>query len=260
MGICYLMQNGGGGTALNFRVVGNPKPSTAKENTIWVDTDVPITSYIFSATQPTGVPGMVWIAIGTSSPVAFNALKKNGIQVYPLSAKQYVSGAWVDKEAKSFQDGNWVDWIKYTYLIKNGVTDSAVTGGWGKRATSYNGYNNANTMSYSSGDGYMLFNGGGGYFYTNNIFDLTNVDTLVADAIFQCPTESKYAFLAIVPTGGMSDLNQCVATCVHPTPGIRGEIRMDVSALDGTYRVGICGWSGDSAFTIYDMWTEGVFA
>jgi hypothetical protein len=42
----------GGGSSLNFKVIGNPKPETAKENTIWVDTDTPITSWDFSATQP----------------------------------------------------------------------------------------------------------------------------------------------------------------------------------------------------------------
>ena len=43
----------GGGTSLNFKVVGNPQPSSPKENTIWVDTDTPIPSWEFSATQPT---------------------------------------------------------------------------------------------------------------------------------------------------------------------------------------------------------------
>lgn len=104
--------SGGGGTALNFRVVGETTaPSNPKENTIWVNTSTPITSWVFSATQPTVASGKVWISIGTSSTVEFNALKNNGIQVYPISAKQYVSGAWVDKTAKSYQNGDWVDWI-----------------------------------------------------------------------------------------------------------------------------------------------------
>ena len=43
---------GGGGTALNFKVVGNPQPESAKGNTIWVNTDVPIGAWYFAATQP----------------------------------------------------------------------------------------------------------------------------------------------------------------------------------------------------------------
>lgn len=80
---------GGGGAPLNFEVVGNQQPDNSKENTLWVNTDVKITSWIFSATEPENpAEGMVWFSVGTSSPVEFNALKKNGIQIYPLSAKQ----------------------------------------------------------------------------------------------------------------------------------------------------------------------------
>lgn len=54
--------------------------------------------------------GQAWILTGASSQVAFNALKKNWLYVYPISAKQYVNGAWVDKTAKSYQGGKWVEW------------------------------------------------------------------------------------------------------------------------------------------------------
>lgn len=63
--------------------------------------------------------GKVWFPVGTSSPVAFNALKKNAIQVCPISAKQYVGGAWVYKEAKSYQNGAWGDW--WYYIFQEGV-------------------------------------------------------------------------------------------------------------------------------------------
>ena len=121
---------GGGGASLNFKVVGNPQPENAKENTIWVDTDVKITSWIFSASEPENpVEGMVWFTIGTSSTVEFNALKKNGIQVYPVSVKQYVDGAWLDVTAKSYQNGAWVDWWNGE-LYKDGNEYTGVTGGW----------------------------------------------------------------------------------------------------------------------------------
>lgn len=120
---------GGGGGGLNFQVVGgSTAPSNAKENMIWVNTSTTISSWVFSATQPTAATGKVWITIYTSSTVAFNALKKNGIQVYPVSAKQYVGGSWVDKTAKSWQGGAWVDWV--TYLFNNGDKCEDITGGW----------------------------------------------------------------------------------------------------------------------------------
>lgn len=104
---------GGGGANLNFKVVGNLQPTSPRENTIWLNTDQEITSWIFSAAEPeTPEEGMVWFSVGTSSPVEFNALKKNAIQVYPLSAKQYVDGAWVTVTAMSYQGGEWVSWIR----------------------------------------------------------------------------------------------------------------------------------------------------
>lgn len=101
------------GVELNFEVVGGTEePSNPNENMIWVNTDVDITSWIFSAAEPAAPQeGMVWIPISTASPASFNALKKNGLQVYPLSAKQYVAGVWVDVIVKSYQGGEWVEWI-----------------------------------------------------------------------------------------------------------------------------------------------------
>ena len=116
--------------SLGFEVVGGTSaPSNPKENTIWVNTSTSITSWVFSATQPTRATGRVWISVGASSSVAFNALKKNNITVYPLSAKQYVSGKWVDKTAKIYQNGAWVDWWD-GQLYENGNQFTNVTGGW----------------------------------------------------------------------------------------------------------------------------------
>lgn len=105
---------GGGSGGLNFKVVGGTsEPSSPKENTIWINTDTKIASWIFSATEPeTSAEGMVWISVGASSAVAFTATKKNPIMVYPISAKQHIGGAWVGKNAMSYQGGSWKSWIE----------------------------------------------------------------------------------------------------------------------------------------------------
>lgn len=136
---------GGGSGGLNFKVICNPQPSTAKENTIWVDTDR-INNCYFSATQPENmVEYDVWFYTSTYSPVEFNALKKNGIQVYPLSAKQMVSGALKDVTAKSYQGGEWVDWIRYLYNVGDECT--SITGGWVIVDTASNGSVTKNSKS-----------------------------------------------------------------------------------------------------------------
>lgn len=114
---------GGGGNPLNYKVVGNPQPANPKPTTIWVNTDVKITGYQFAAEQPENMqPGEVWIFTGTSSPVAFNAAKKNTVMVYPISAKQMgEDGSLVDVTAKSYQNGEWVEWMPKGALYYNGL-------------------------------------------------------------------------------------------------------------------------------------------
>ena len=116
----------GGAAGLNFEVFGGTsKPTNPKENTIWVNTDTDISEWVFSFEQPKNpVEGMVWFQTGTSAATAFNALKKNSVMVYPLYAKQYVDGAWVDRTAKSYQNGDWVEWLTDFILVDtNGVRD-----------------------------------------------------------------------------------------------------------------------------------------
>lgn len=119
--IFNMSGGGGGGAALNFSVAGNPQPASPAENTIWVNTDVKITGWEFSATQPeAATEGAVWISTGEKSNVAFNALKQNCILVCPIKAKQYTGGVWVDREAKSYIGGVWVDWYRCEYVFQNG--------------------------------------------------------------------------------------------------------------------------------------------
>lgn len=150
MGTGFLVQRGGSGGGLNFRVLGGTsKPSNFKENDIWVNTDIKITSWIFSTTEPVVTAddyGMVWISTGTSSQVEFNALKKNGIQIYSTSAKQYINGVWEQKEAFLYQNADWVQFSwKKLYLYRNGDQCVSVTGGWTR-------------LSYGNNDGTVTFN------------------------------------------------------------------------------------------------------
>lgn len=129
MGNAFLYGNGGGGgNALAFRVLsGTSAPSSPKANDIWVNTSTSITGYVFSATQPSGSAGLVWFQVGASSSVSFNALKKNTLNVYPTACKQYVSGSWVSKTAKTYLNGKWTDWAIALYFVQSGVKNADQT-------------------------------------------------------------------------------------------------------------------------------------
>ena len=228
------------GVELNFKVVGGTiQPTSPSENTIWVNTSTTITSWVFSATQPARAPGRVWIATGTSSPVTFNALKNNNITTYPISAKQYVGGAWVDKTAKSYQGGKWVDWIIYMYNKGNQYT--ALTGGW----TSYGDYAD---IKFNSDHIYLTIKSGHneqwGMAHTVNKIDVTNINTLYfyidertsADISDSSNNSSKYSTVGISTSPNVRTYGWTAYKRI-PTGTISTWFEVDVSSYSGEYYV-----------------------
>lgn len=139
----------GSGDGLNFKVVQytTTPTGTAAENTIGVVTDTAITSWVMSAEQPTGAEGMVWIEVAAASDVAFYADKKQQVKLYPKSVKQYVSGAWSNKEAYVYQSSSWVRFSFVEILLySSGDEYTAVTGGWEEAYASGSFYNKKGTF------------------------------------------------------------------------------------------------------------------
>lgn len=124
MSEAYICRRGGG-SSLNFKVVGGTAQPTGTENLIWVNTDMAISDWVFDVKAPTSpADGMVWIAEGMSSVAGFNMLKKHGVWTYPTGCKQYISGAWIDKTARTYQGGAWVDWLSYIFQSGFGAPDA----------------------------------------------------------------------------------------------------------------------------------------
>ena len=247
----------GGGAALNFRVVGNPQPENPGENTIWVDTDTEITGWVFSATERESPhEGMVWIATGTSGPAEFNALKKNGITVCPLYAKQYVDGALVEKTAKIYQNDAWGEldpsvFIRNGGLIRN-LNASARTGS-NFTVAQRSGYVEVKNNSYTSTAASH-----------GELVDVTNYTklTLYADVI------SVYVdgggnpkvgpvLLKALNAGSYSAMNSnIVAGSYTSNKGVR-ILECDISSFSGKYYVGILLDGGDEGYPelkVYDFY------
>lgn len=220
---------GGGGAPLNFEVVGNPQPDNSKENTLWVNTDVKITSWIFSATEPENpAEGMVWFSVGTSSPVEFNALKKNALQVYPRSAQQYVSGAWVDVTAKIYQNSVWASLDNRFFLFKEGV---GLGDGVAVDSPNWNMGLTVNTnvmnVSKSKGDTSRVF--------FKPKFDLTNFKTLHME--LRCGDRYSDSFYMFFGVGNDQPTNSGNGAFDAQTDGIYTVTRefysLDISAITG---------------------------
>lgn len=126
MADAYICRRGGssggaGGSELVI-VGGTTSPAKATHNTIWVDTPTEITSYVLAGTEPAiPIAGMVWITIGAGGAKMVAPVGDEWVVVYPMSAKQYVDGAWVTRTAKSYQNGEWVEWAIDTVLYESGA-------------------------------------------------------------------------------------------------------------------------------------------
>ena len=235
MGEAYITRRGGG-NPLNFRVLGGTAaPSSPKENDIWVNADVSVSSWAFSATEPQGEEGMVWITTGTSSTVAFNALKKNGIQVYPISAKQYVDGAWVEVTAKSYQNGAWNEWRDYIVRGGTAIKDLAILNAAWDSSTADKG----NNATITQNNGYVIVKGTkSGYCAAYVQVDVTDATRLVVEGEFVSDSsnsgEGKTTLAAWSNIGTYVSSNM-VALVVLTSTGAS----LDVSGLTGTMYVGI---------------------
>lgn len=241
----------GGGAPLNFKVVGGTtQPSNPAENTIWVNTSINITGYYFTAAQPSNMAnGELWFSVGMSSVAAFNALKKNNVTVYPLSAKQMVSGKLNDVTAKIYRGSAWSLFLADMYLYNAGNEYTSVTGGINTsankatvtKATSYIQIKGADGVDYVSRYGTA---------YTAKKIDITNYKTLVG----VCETYKKdgHGSIKVCLTTNLSQLTSCNQTNYNAITGTelsgtgagnKKEVKVDISKMTGEYYIGVYGYN-----------------
>lgn len=230
-------------TVLNYKVVGGTSaPSSPVGNTIWINTSNAITFYTFQPLTPSNPQeGWVWINVAPSySPVAFNALKENRIQLYPISAKQYISGAWVNKTAKTYQSGTWKDWV--IYLYNTGDKCESVHGGWTTSTrwhatnakTPYITYNEDTMLVGVTGSGKNFQSG---ILETVDGVDLTNYSKLT---FVVTKTEASQAFddgWVRVYIGTTANLSGNVTANVEKYIDRPGTYTLDISSLSGVHDI-----------------------
>lgn len=234
---------GGGGASLNFDVKAYATnesllAAAPKENTIGIITTTAISSWIFSVTQPAeAAEGMVWISLGTSSEVEFNALKKNALQVYPMAASQYVGGVWGKVMAYSYQGGLWETWPEKLFWIENGIVNETFSQRQESGTESWYKFESDGCVTVS------VPNDSSTWMRSSGKPDVTNHSSLV----LVCKGQTSGTVTVCLSTH--SALSTVVASAEKITAG-EGTLVVDVSALSGQYYFGVKCAAGASKATI----------
>ena len=243
-------KHGSGGSPMNFKVVAYAteeelKAATPKENTIGVVTNKEITSWIFSATEPTEpTEGMVWINVGRRSTTEFNALKKNAVWVYPLSASQYVNGTLVGVASMSYQGGAWKRWATVLWNASENYENFDVLGVKGFYITANSYSSRAGSISKDSSG--LALNS----HYDDNtvtashdeIIDFTNLSTLTVHWTGG-NAYNGYQGIGVASTKNCLDLDQAIA-CIHKTNTAEETVTLDVSNITGQAYIIIRAYNG----------------
>ncbi len=243
MGEAFITRRGGsGGSGCSELMIfgGTTRPAKADHNAIWLNTPNEIKSYALTPTEPeTPVEGMAWIIIGTSGAVKMvSPVGGDWITVYPISAKQYVNGAWVNVEAKSYQNGEWVGWWDGT-IYHYGNLYEQFTGGWKKLDED----SVTPTITYAEDYIEMKASGSSGKMSALrvvNTFDLTNVTSITAE--IQSNKYNRVGIFAKHATTGVSSY-------VRATTNDKTTVTLDTSALSDEHIImGRIDWSESETF------------
>lgn len=193
---------------------------------------------------------MVWFSIGANGSIVFDALKKNGIQIHPLSAQQCVNGTWVGVTAKSYQGGKWVDWIKYLYNAGDECT--SITGGWEAVAAGTSDGRGAPTITKAAGTMKVLVdqneiikNHLTGSAKPKNTIDLTNFSKIV---FVVTASEDPFSGNKV---GVTTDLTSEKYTFTASAAATVGTHEIDISAITGECRVMIMPYAHDPGGVYY---------
>lgn len=193
----------------------------------------------------TGLENVVWIVTGLSSTAQVNALKKNSIRLCPVSAKQCISGAWVDKPVQIYQGGAWHSFADPNLLFHYGDECTDVTGGYTVTGTLYTKTVNADgswTLTHTSGDGYV-------FLYTTNAIDLTDRNILYFLGSIAGNGQAQVGVWSAKPTSE----NVAAGFTAVKTDGAYG---VDISALSGKYYAGLRMYSYGNVITLKKLWLE----
>lgn len=262
--------SGGGGSDLNFSVIGSPtQPVAPKYNDIWVKTSVKISDWEFSEVNMPShamAEGFVYFtstyngAWAARESTGLNFLRKHAILTKLTAACQYYSGAWHSMDAYIYKSGAWAQFSWTTvWLYKSGVISDTLGGGMTPVAAHFSdteGYKPTVTIGTSDivVSGFTRYGSGAAYF--NKPLDLTRWKTLYIRGRISGRDAYHAAFGLQKNTGSLLPMEVLVAQNVNWVETVH---KIDVSGLSGMYYLGFGGHQYDGSETkcaISEIWVE----
>lgn len=256
-----------GGAELNYRIiVGAVRPQTANENTLWVQSSIPLNRYAIASVRPSSLnqTGDLHIKTGNSN-ANFNAITNNAFVVEPQAAQQRNSaGDWIRCPLEYYDGAQWNAVSGTLWLLDGAETYNDITGGW---------------TSYMDGISHWYDNNGQGLGMVPNpyeFFPTGNSSNKVADKITTLPidltgvrfltldctghdhfgggvvgTPQNFLYITATPNGNHRDH---AAAFTKTTYSGRQEMTLDVTNYNGLYYVGVGMTQSGSATNGIQIW------
>lgn len=252
-GATINFNTGGTGAGLSFKVVAAAtQPVSPTENLIWVVTETPMANWVISPTEPeVDQIGTIWIRTNLTGDVTLNAIKRNGIILYPVGVKQYIGSQWVSLDAHIYQNGMWIQFALAWdgYYFQDGEQYEEFTGGW-----SSDGYNSTGTVTVANILEVLSPNASKpARVGTVNPIDLTNVNTLYYDSTTGKNGKAYPGYLMVTEAKGVGN------TAAQATISNSGTGSIDVSELEGSYYIwlhALGGASGSGYTSVRAIWKD----
>lgn len=122
-----VISGGGGGSGVSLNVKAYASlPSSGTANDIAVITSTSMTGWKVQAEAPTSpTAGLVWIDVGEGSSAP---IQLDNVQISPIRAYQYVSGAWKSLDAYVRVGSSWTQFSKAKLeIFTDGTINTSVT-------------------------------------------------------------------------------------------------------------------------------------
>ena len=271
MGIGFKHGSSGGG-ALGITVVpGTTRPSAPGENTIWVNSDSALVSWVISPVQPNGTPGQFWIETDPESEMDIIVSSgKNIIVVRLRSVYEYTANdGWVERDAEVYHDGAWSELKPYFYLYNKGnstgysfacdTTMKQTSSGWNGIADRVTVGSSSISVATSA----------------SRAYDFTNIFATNTSGSFVTVDLSKYTKVRIKGTvSGVSGNNDCVFRVLTAMGDLCTEnnavsqsftsgtidATVDISAIDSSCYLGFTFYNPANpkgiTFELTELWLE----